>query len=146
MGELLHKKVTDGVLHAAITVHRALGPGLLESAYELCLFDKLQRIGFKVQRQVDMPIAFEGRTIDCGYRIDLLVENAVIIEIRAVEQLASMHSAQVLTYMRLAGIQVGMLMNFNVTRLIDGVKRFALSHPYSNSALSATSAVHIPSR
>ncbi len=94
MGELLHKKVTDRILQAAVTVHRALGPGLLESAYELCLFDKLLRNGFKVQRQVEMPIEFEGRTIDCGYRIDLLVENAVIIEIKAVDQLAPIHTAQ----------------------------------------------------
>jgi GxxExxY protein len=142
MAALLHKELTDQVLSAGIAVHRALGPGLLESAYELCLMDKLHRNGLEVQRQIEMPIEFEGRMIDCGYRIDLLVERAIIIEVKSADELASIHSAQLLTYMRLAQIQVGMLMNFNSTRLIDGVKRFALSRPNSSSALSAASAVN----
>jgi GxxExxY protein len=146
MAELLHKQLTDRILHAAIAVHRALGPGLLESAYELCLFDKLQRDGVSVARQVEMPIEFEGRTIDCGYRIDLLVEKAVIIEVKSVDDLAPIHSAQLLTYMRLAKIDVGLLMNFNSRRLKDGLVRMALSSHNSISALSAASAVNVESK
>jgi GxxExxY protein len=129
MVELLHKELTDQILQAGIAVHRALGPGLLESAYELCLMDKLHRSGLEVQRQVEMPIEFEGRVINCGYRIDLLVDRSVVIEVKSVDELASIHSAQLLTYMRLANIQVGLLMNFNTRRLMDGVRRLALSNP-----------------
>ncbi|HRP63842.1 MAG TPA: GxxExxY protein [Phycisphaerales bacterium] len=142
MAELLHKELTEEVLKAAIDVHRVLGPGLLESAYELCLFDKLTRNGLSVARQVKVPIEFEGRVLDCGYRIDLLIENKIIIEVNSADSLAPIHSAQLLTYMRLASIQVGFLMNFNMRKLMDGVIRLALSNPSPSSALSACSVVN----
>lgn len=142
MAELLHKDLTDRILRAAIEVHRALGPGLLESAYELCVFDELGRNGLTVARQVEVPIQYKGRKLDCGYRIDLLVENKVIIEVKSVDSLTPIQSAQLLTYMRLSSIQVGLLMNFNVRKLTDGLVRLALTNPSLPSALSACSAVN----
>jgi GxxExxY protein len=115
--------ITEGIIGDAITVHRELGPGLLESTYEVCLVALLVRRGFAVERQVAMPVVFQGQRLDCGYRLDLLVERWVVVEVNAVAQLAPIHFAQMMTYLKLSGCEVGLLINFNVTRLMDGVRR-----------------------
>jgi GxxExxY protein len=104
-------------------VHSALGPGLLEGAHEGCLLYELRRRGFKVVPQVVQPVNYEGVQIDVGYRIDLLVEGCVIVELKSVEKLLPIHEAQLLTYLKLSGLKVGLLLNFNVVHMQDGVKR-----------------------
>ncbi len=104
-------------------VHSALGPGLLENTYRECLFYKISKAGFLVEREKAMPIVFEEAKLDCGYRIDILVENALVLELKSVESLTDIHLAQTLTYMKLGGYRFGLLMNFNVLRLKDGIKR-----------------------
>ncbi len=118
--------LTGAVIGAAVEVHRHLGPGLLESAYEACLAYELgqQSIGYRLQ--VPLPVRYKGVSLDCGYRIDVAVEDRLLLELKAVEQVSPIHTAQILTYMRLASIDTGLLINFNVTRLIDGVQRFKL--------------------
>ncbi|MCA9104420.1 MAG: GxxExxY protein [Planctomycetales bacterium] len=118
--------LSNRVIGCAIEVHRHLGPGLLESAYEQCLAHELSRndIGFKLQ--LAQPVRYKDVFLDCGYRIDVLVENQLIIELKSVEKLLGIHEAQLLTYMKLAGVNLGLLMNFNATKLKDGMKRFVL--------------------
>lgn len=111
------------VVDAAIKVHRVLGPGLLESAYEHCLAHELTRRGLKAARQVILPILYEGEKVEGGYRLDVVVDNAVITEIKSVETLTSLHEAQLLTYLRLSGMRLGYLLNFNTTLLKNGLKR-----------------------
>ncbi len=111
------------VVDAGLKVHRTLGPGLLESAYEHCLARELQLRGLAVRRQVSLPIVYEGAKLDCGYRLDLVIDDALIIEVKAVEALTRLHEAQVLTYLRLSGHRIGFLMNFNVTLFKQGVRR-----------------------
>ncbi|RBP09751.1 GxxExxY protein [Roseiarcus fermentans] len=111
---------------AALHVHRELGPGLLESAYEHCLAYEICRRGFPIRRQVALPIVYEGEKLDAGYRLDLVVDGAVIVEIKSVDALAPIHDAQVLTYLKLSGLRVGLLMNFNVALFKQGLKRFVL--------------------
>lgn len=111
------------VYHAAFRVHDALGPGLLESAYEACLCYELFQAGIKVERQKSLPLVYHGVRLDAGYRIDLLVEGKLVVELKAVEFLATLHMAQMITYLRLSGCQLGLLINFNSPRLKDGVKR-----------------------
>jgi GxxExxY protein len=122
--------LTEQIIGAALGVHRELGPGMLESAYEACLVFELLQRGFQVERQKPLPLVYRGRTLDCGYRIDLLVENEVIIEVKAVERLEAVHGAQVLSYLRLSGYKVGLIINFNVKWLIrQGVKRVVNGFP-----------------
>ena len=121
--------ITDQVIGAAIEVHRALGPGLLESAYEACLTFELAQRGLKVEPQKPLPVVYKEVHLDCGYRLDLLVENAVIVEIKAVESLAPIHQAQLLSYLRLSGCKVGLLINFNVTVLKHGLRRLVNDFP-----------------
>jgi len=128
-----HKAVSDDVERLARTVvdsglkvHRALGPGLLESAYEHCLAYELHTRGVSIARQVALPIIYEGAQLDAGYRLDLVVEELIIVEIKAVEALTRIHEAQILTYLRLSGRRVGFLMNFNVLLFKHGLKRFVL--------------------
>ena len=102
-----------------------LGPGLLESAYEACLVYELNARGLTVERQKEMPVVYRGVQLDCGYRIDLLVEHQVVVELKAVDQLSNIHEAQILSYLKLSGCAVGLLINFHAPRLIDGLKRFA---------------------
>ena len=116
--------ITERIIGAAIQVHRALGPGLLESAYEACLAFELGARGMSVEQQKPLPVVYQGVKLECGYRIDLLVEGAVIVEIKSVESLAPIHEAQVITYLKLSGCKVGLLMNFNVPVLKDGIRRF----------------------
>ena len=118
--------ISKRVIGCAIDVHRELGPGLLESAYEqfLAYELKLNCIGFRCQ--LPLPVEYKGMRLDCGYRVDLLVENRLILELKSVEAIREIHAAQLLTYMKLAEIRTGLLINFNVKRLRDGIKRFVL--------------------
>ena len=123
---LLAEQLTEAIIGAAIEVHRELGPGLLESVYEECLSHELRFRNLTVQRQVDLPMVYKGIELSCGHRMDLVVEDAVVIELKAVEQLLPIHEAQLLTYLRLSGKRVGLLLNFNTALLRDGIKRMAL--------------------
>jgi GxxExxY protein len=114
------------VIGYAIEVHRVLGPGLMESAYRRCLVHELQSNGLTCVSEQPVPVRYKGLTLDCGYRIDLLVENGLILELKCVEKLQPIHEAQLLTYMKLAGIGIGLLINFRVTQLKNGLKRFVL--------------------
>jgi GxxExxY protein len=118
-------KITEVIIGAAIEVHRVLGPGLLESAYLACLVYELRQRGFKVLEQVPLPLVYKEVKLDCGYRLDLLVNNAVIVEVKSVESLASVHEAQLLSYLKLADCKIGLLINFNVKMLKHGIKRLA---------------------
>jgi GxxExxY protein len=118
-------RITGGVVGAAIEVHRALGPGLLESANEACLAYELVQQGLKVEQQKPIPVVYKEIQLDCGYRLDLLVENEVIVEVKSVDELAPIHSAQLLSYLRLSGCKVGLLLNFNVEILKHGIRRLA---------------------
>ena len=111
------------VIGFAIEIHTALGPGLLESAYKECLFYKLTKEGIYVEKEKAMPLIFEGLKLDIGYRIDLLVENKLVIETKSVDELNDIHLAQTLTYLKLGNYKLGLLMNFNVKRIKDGIKR-----------------------
>ena len=111
------------VIGEAIHIHKSLGPGLLESVYENCLFHRLTKTGLHVVREKPIPVVFEEVKMECGYRADIVIENKLIIEIKAVEALNDIHKAQVLTYLRLTNIKLGLLMNFNVLYLKDGIKR-----------------------
>ncbi len=114
------------VVDAGLKVHRALGPGLLESAYELCLVHELLSRGLEVRRQVAMPLQYDTVTIDAGYRLDVLVQGLVIVEIKAIDALLRVHEAQLLTYLKLSGYRLGFLMNFNVPLFKQGLKRMKL--------------------
>jgi len=118
--------LSNRVIGCAIEVHRHLGPGLLESAYEQCLAHELSRNNIVFQLQLAQPVRYKDFLPDCGYRIDVLVENQLIIELKSVEKLLGIHEAHLLTYRKLAGIKIGLLMNFNVTKLKEGMKRFVL--------------------
>lgn len=126
MGELLEQDLTGRIIAAAIRVHKALGPGLLESAYEACFHHALTSDGLLAERQVPMPVLFEGVRVDAGYRMDLLVQKKVIVELKATERVEPIHEAQLLTYLRLSGLRIGLLLNFNVLRMRDGIKRLVL--------------------
>lgn len=117
-------KITEAIIGAAIAVHKELGPGLLESAYEACLAYELAERKLKVERQKGLPVTYHGVLLDCGYRIDLLVEKLVVVELKAVERLEPIHQAQMLSYLRLSGCKVGLLINFNVKVLKNGIRRF----------------------
>ncbi|MEO8498500.1 MAG: GxxExxY protein [Planctomycetota bacterium] len=118
-------EITGQIVDAAMKVHTKLGPGLLESAYEACLVYELRKRGLQVANQVALPITYEDVQLDVGYRLDLLVESQVIVELKAVEKLISLYDAQLLSYLKLSGNKIGLLINFNVVRLKDGIKRLA---------------------
>jgi GxxExxY protein len=117
-------EITHAIIGAAIEVHKRLGPGLLESAYEECLLHELRTRNLSVERQKGLPVIYKEVKLDCGYRLDLLVEGKVVVELKSVENLAPIHEAIILTYLRLSGQKIGLLINFNVTVLKDGVRRF----------------------
>jgi GxxExxY protein len=119
-------KLTGEIIGAAIEVHRWLGPGLLESAYEQALCHELVSRNVRFKRQVALPLDYKGVRLDCDYRLDLVVDNAVIIELKAVEKILPVHEAQILSYLRLSGLCLGLLINFHVHVLKDGIRRFAL--------------------
>jgi len=116
-------EITDTIIGSAIAVHRELGPGLLESAYEVCLAFELADRGLSVERQKALPVVYRNVKLDCGYRIDLLVEEKVIIELKAVERVEPIHTAQILSYLKLSGCKLGLLINFNVKVLKNGIRR-----------------------
>ena len=116
-------KISGEIVDAAMKVHSALGPGLLESAYEACLLYELQKRGLNRKSQVPLPVIYEGVKIDTGYRLDVLVEDAVIVELKTVESILPIHEAQLLSYLKLSGKSIGLLINFNVVHLKNGIKR-----------------------
>jgi GxxExxY protein len=124
-------QITKRIIGFAIEVHRALGPGLLESAYEECLCYELAQQGLPFSRQVPLPVRYKNVRLDCGYRMDLLVDDLVIVELKAVDRLSPIHEAQLLTYLKLAGKRVGLLINFNVPILKQGLKRIVNQFPDS---------------
>lgn len=119
-------ELTERVIGLAIEVHRHLGPGLLESAYEECLGFELQQSGIEYRRQVVLPVAYKDVRLDCGYRIDIVAERRLIIEVKAVERILPIHEAQILTYLRLSRLRVALLINFNTVILKSGFRRFVL--------------------
>ncbi|MFZ2361443.1 MAG: GxxExxY protein [Anaerolineae bacterium] len=119
-------RLTAMIIGAAIEVHRYLGPGLLESAYELCLLYELERLGLRVERQKGLPLVYKEIGLEIGYRVDLLVEGLIVVEIKAVENILPVHEAQVLTYLKLSGCPLGLLLNFNVPLMKDGIRRFRM--------------------
>ena len=120
---LTYEKLTENIIGAAIEVHRELGPGLMESAYEECLCHELNGRGVAFQRQVALPVRYKKVKLDCGYRMDMVVDNTVVLELKAVEKLLPLHEAQLITYLKLSGMPVGLLINFNVPVLKDGIVR-----------------------
>ncbi|MBI1775625.1 MAG: GxxExxY protein [Proteobacteria bacterium] len=116
-------RIGETVLGCALTVHKALGPGLLESAYEACLAHEFGKAGLGFKRQIALPVVYDGIKIEAGYRLDLLVESRVVVEIKAVEKLGEIHQAQLLSYLKLGGYRLGYLLNFNVPRLKNGIWR-----------------------
>jgi len=127
--------ITGTIINCAIGVHRALGPGLLESAYEACLAFELAEQGLKIERQKPLPVVYRDVKLDCGYRLDIFVEESVIIEIKVVDHLAPIHKAQLLSYLRLSECKVGLLINFNVNVLKSGVIRMVNNFPDSQRSL-----------
>jgi GxxExxY protein len=122
-------RISGEIIDAAYKVHFALGPGLLESVYETCLCHKIRQKGLKTERQVSLPIVFEGIHLDDGLKLDLVVEKKVVVELKAVETILPVHEAQLITYLKLSGMELGLLINFNVPILKKGIKRIALSNP-----------------
>ena len=117
------EEVTEKIIKCAMDVHTALGPGLLENVYKECLFYKLCKAGFNVEKEKPIPLVFDGIVFDCGYRIDLLVENSIVVELKSVKKIEDIHLSQILTYLKLGKFKVGLLINFNVTLLKNGIKR-----------------------
>ena len=124
--KLILEDLTQEIIGAAIEVHRELGPGLLESACEECLYHELHLRGLTFERQVPLPVLYKGLRLDCGYRLDVVVENAVVLELKSVERVLPVHEAQLLTYLKLTGKRVGFIINFNVPVLKDGIVRKVL--------------------
>ncbi len=120
-------EITGAIISAAIEVHRTLGPGLLESTYEECLCHELSIQGIRFERQKSLPVVYKEIKLECGYRIDLLVENAVLVELKSVENLLPIHEAQVLTYLKLGRWKIGLLINFNVPVVKEGIKRLIIN-------------------
>jgi len=119
----MENEISERIIGCAIEVHKSLGPGLLESAYLECLIYELQKAGLRVEKQKPLPLIYKDVKLDAGYRIDILVEGKVIIELKSVEAINEIHIAQVLTYLKLSGCKLGLLINFNVLRVVDGIKR-----------------------
>lgn len=119
-----YDKITKNIIGCAIEVHKALGPGLLESAYQECLYYELTAMGYSVLKEVSQPITYKEITLDHGYRIDLLVENKIVLELKTIEKFTEVHSAQILTYMKLGNYPLGLLLNFHTKLLKNGIKRF----------------------
>jgi GxxExxY protein len=130
--------ITEQIIGAAMDVHRVIGPGVLESAYEACLAFELRSRGFRVEQQKSLPVVYKEVKLDCGYRLDMVVNDSVIVEVKAVERLNAVHDAQLLSYLRLMDCRVGLLLNFHCTMLKHGIRRIVNDFPVSaNSAISA---------
>ena len=128
-------EITEQIITSSIEIHKQLGPGLLESAYEACLLYDLSEVGLKVETQKHMPLVYKEVALDCGYRLDLLVEDKVVVELKSVEKLLPIHEAQLLSYLKLAKCQVGLLINFNVKLLKNGIKRLVNNYHDSQRTL-----------
>ena len=115
--------ITDRIISSAIKVHKALGPGLLESAYEACLLYELRKNGLNAESQVGLPLCYDGVVLDVGHRVDILVEDSIIVELKAAEKITPIHEAQLVSYLKLSGKKLGLIINFNVILLKDGIKR-----------------------
>ena len=124
--ELLYKDLTGKIVDCAVKVHKQHGPGLLESAYEECLYQELMECGISTIKQVPMPLIYNGRKLELGYRLDLLVEDKVVIEVKSVDCLNPVHTAQLMTYLKLSGCKIGLLINFNVAFLKEGIRRIIM--------------------
>lgn len=124
--EFENNSLTDAIIGAAITVHRVLGPGLLESVYEKCLALELTKSGLQITAQKEIPLTYKGLAFESGFRADLIIENKVLVELKSVEQILPVHTAQVLTYLKLSNLRTGLLINFNVPLLKNGIKRLSL--------------------
>jgi GxxExxY protein len=124
MNRQRYEAIAKEVVDACIQVHRALGPGLLESTYQKCLLYELSSRGLKVTSEVSIPVVYKGVELDCGYRIDILVEDVIVLELKSVEKLLPVHSAQIITYLKLANKRLGFLLNFNVSLMKNGLNRF----------------------
>jgi len=122
-------KLSSKIIGAAIEVHKALGPGLLESAYEECLCQELTLRGYKFERQKPLPLNYKGKKLDCGYRLDIVVEEAIILELKSCEKIEPIHRAQLLTYLKLSNLNLGLLLNFNVPIMRDGIVRIVNELP-----------------
>jgi GxxExxY protein len=130
---VLHdRELTERIIGAALRVHSSLGPGLLESTYQACLHYEMQRAGLVFAHHVKLPVVYEQVRLDAGYRLDFLVEQRVIVEIKSVEKLLAQHTGQLLTYLKLSGLHVGLLINFNVKLLASGLRRVVLGNPLLN--------------
>jgi len=116
-------QISGSIVDAAFKVHNTLGPGLLESAYEACLAHELKKLGLRVASQVSLPVVYDGVAIEAGYRIDMIVQDSVVVELKAIEKILPIHQAQLLTYLKLSGIKVGLLINFNEVLLKQGINR-----------------------
>ena len=123
---MLYEEITSKIINLAIEVHKELGPGLLESVYSECLFFELVNAGIAVKKELELPVNYKNCKINCGYRMDMVVDGNVLIELKSVEKILKIHEAQTLTYLKLSGIKVGLLINFNSIMLKDGIKRFIL--------------------
>ncbi len=123
MNKEWYNNISESIIGAAIEVHRELGPGLLESVYEACMVKELVKRGLRVQSQVELPVIYKGEVVDKSFRVDLLVENHIIVELKSIDQLLPIHEVQLLTYLRLANEKLGLLINFNVSVLTKGIKR-----------------------
>jgi len=134
-------EISGAVVDSAMKVHTALGPGLLESVYQACLVHELRKRGFRTAMQLPLPVNYDGERIDPGFRIDILVENTVVVEIKAVDAINPVHMAQVITYLKLSGKHVGLLINFNVVHLRDGIRRMVQGEPPKTSSVSSVSSV-----
>ncbi|MEO8206405.1 MAG: GxxExxY protein [Chthoniobacterales bacterium] len=128
------EKVTGEILGACIAIHKELGPGLLESAYEECLCYELSKRGIGFQRQIPVPVVYGEVKLECGYRLDLVVDESIIVELKTVETLLPIHEAQLLTYLKLTKLTLGLLINFHVPILKQGIKRIVLNHPSSSAS------------
>lgn len=124
--KIIYKELSDKIIWCAVEVHRLLGPGLLESAYHQCLCRELDLNGIKFEREKPLPVMYKGCNLDCGYRLDILAEGKVILELKSVEVIKGIHEAQIISYMKLAGVKKGFLINFNVELLRNGLKSFAI--------------------
>ena len=132
-----HSELTSAIIGAAMRVHTALGPGLMESVYETCLRHELYKGGLRTESQKSLPVLYDGIALDAGYRIDLLVEGIVVVELKAVDQLLDLHKAQLISYLKLGHFPVGLLINFNVVHLRNGIRRFVNRQKTSASTASS---------
>jgi GxxExxY protein len=130
-------EVTRAVITAAMKVHTALGPGLLEDAYRICLTHELRKYGLNVRTEVEVPVTYDGVRVELGYRIDMLVEEAVVVELKCVESFSSLHEARLLSYLKLSDKNVGLLINFQTAHLMDGIKRLVYGRGWDRPAISS---------